>query len=140
MTLEGSILQIPREKDKTYLYMPNPAMIHGKSQKVNHHLKVVDVFISLGCPVNFYIEPEYGHYRPDAYLIDELNKHICIEVQLTPISKTKMQQKIDNFVATYLNEHHAREMYLYTDHRYDGIKIPEGFKVHKLPIPNEIYS
>lgn len=139
MTLTGSILQVPREKDKTYLYMPNPALVHGKSQKVNHHLKVVDVYIYFGCPEVFTIEPVFSHYRPDAFMIDGNGHNICIEVQLTPISKTKMQQKIDNFRATF-HDHHCYNLYIITDHRYDGLKVPEGFHIHKLPIPKEVYS
>lgn len=139
MTLEGAILQIPREKDKTYLYMPNPALINGKSIKVNHHLAIADVYINFECPEIFTIEPDFGHYRPDIYMKDAYHKPFCIEVQLTPISKKKMQEKVDNFASTF-GEHDARDLLIITDHRYDGLKVPDGFHIHKLPIPKEIYS
>jgi hypothetical protein len=139
MTLTGAILQIPREKEKTYLYMPNPSLVHSKSVKINHHLKVADVFITFGCPETFLLEPVLGHYRPDAYMIVE-DVHSCIEVQITPISKKKMQEKVDNFVATSGIDHSAKTLYLFSDYRYDALKVPDGFEVLRYPLPKEVYS
>jgi competence CoiA-like predicted nuclease len=50
-------------------------------------------------PENFVIEPILGSYEPDIFFRDKSNKHICVEVQITPISQNKMQDKVNRFVS-----------------------------------------
>lgn len=140
MSLSGAISQIQRERDKPYIYMPNPTLIHPRSVKLNHYLKMVDFFIHAGMPKDFLLEPVFGEYRPDAYMRDSKGNPICVEMQLTPISTKKMQTKLEQFVGSFRKEHDAKVMILCSDSSYDKVKIPEGFHLIRLPIPKEPYE
>ena len=120
--------------------MPNPTLIHPKSSKINHYLKIVDTFIYYGCPQVFVVEPQLGEYRPDVYMKDHQGNTACVEVQLTPISTKKMQQKIDQFTSTYGKEHDAPIMLIVSDNEYSKVKIPDGFYLYRIPIPLEPYT
>lgn len=120
--------------------MPNPTLIHPKTVKLEHYLKIVDTYIAAGCPPSFIPEPVFGEYRPDAYMIDRKKNPVCIEVQLTPISTKKMQTKIEQFVNTYNKEHNATTLLLVSDNRYDKITMPKGFTLQRVNIPKEIYT
>lgn len=139
--MDGKILQVQRGRSETNLYMPNPAILHTRSIKIEHHLKIVDVFIKMGCPKVFKIEPKYKSYEPDMYIHDFKGNPICIEVQLTPISTKKMQTKVDEFVTSFKKkEHDAKIMLLISDKSYDNLKIPDGYRVIPLPLPLEPYT
>lgn len=137
--MDGKLLQVPRERDKTFLYMPNPSIIHPRSVKIDHHLKLVDFYIQTGCPAHFLLEPKFGDYEPDAYLKDLKGNAICAEVQITPISNKRMQNKIEQFTSMYGKEHDARVLLLATNNDYTKIHVPKGFKLIKIPLPNEPY-
>jgi hypothetical protein len=138
--MNGSITQIQRERDKPYLYMPNPTLIHPKTVKIDHYLKIVDFYIQAGCPKTFDLEPTFGEYNPDVYMKDLKGNPICVEVQITPISAKKMQTKIDQFVSTFGNKHDAKIMLLVTDSNYSKVSTPPNFKIIKLPMPTEPYA
>jgi hypothetical protein len=140
MTVNGSITQIQRERDKPYLYMPNPTLIHPRSIKLDHYLKIVDFYVHTGCPPEFIPEPNWKSYKPDAYMKDRKNNNICVEVQITPISTKKMQTKIDQFVSTHKKEHDARIMLLVSNQEYPKVKIPSSFKLIRIPLPVEPYT
>lgn len=120
--------------------MPNPTLIHPKTVKIDHFLKIVDVFLASGCPATFLPEPVFGEYRPDVYMKDSKNVPMCVEVQLTPISTKKMQTKIDQWVAMNDLEHDAKHLLLVSNNNYDKVKVPEGFKLLRAAIPKEIYT
>lgn len=138
--MSGAISQIQRERDKPYIYMPNPTLIHPRTVKLNHYLKIVDFFIHAGMPAEFLPEPTLGEYRPDAYMKDSKGNPICVELQLTQISTKKMQQKVEQFVGTFGKEHDSKVMMLCSDNQYDKIKMPTGFHLINLPVPREVYS
>lgn len=138
--MSGAISQIQRERDKPFLYMPNPTLIHPRTVKIDHYLKIVDFYIYSGCPKVFLTEPKFGDYNPDVYMKDKKGNSICVEVQLTPISTKKMQTKIDEFTAEFGKTHDARIIALVSNNSYSKIKIPEGFKLVKIPIPKEPYT
>lgn len=120
--------------------MPNPTLIHPKTVKIDHYLKIVDVFIAAGCPETFLPEPVFGEYRPDAYLKDNKDNPICVEVQLTPISTKRMQSKIDQFECEFGREHDAKIMLLVSNNNYDKVKVPDGFKLARISVPKEVYT
>jgi hypothetical protein len=134
----GSVLQIQRERSKTYLYTLNPSPINPRSQFVEHYLKIVDFYIHTECPENFIIEPVLGTYEPDIYFKDKQNKDICVEIQLTPISNKKMQQKIDKFVYEFDKNHHSKTLVLCSNNPYNKLILPKDFRLYKQPIPSEI--
>lgn len=138
MKTDGSVLVIPRTKDKCYLYTQNPSQIHHKSNKIDHCLKIVDFYIHAGCPENFVIEPILGSYEPDIFFRDKSNNHICVEIQLTPISHNKMQDKINRFVAEYGKEHDSKVFVLCANHGYKKLEMPKGFKLIRQPLPEDI--
>ena len=137
--MDGKILQVQRERDKPYIYMPNPATLHSRSIKIDHHLKIVDFYIHAGMPEVFVPEPNFKNYKPDVYMKDKTGKAICVEIQLTPISTKRMQQKIDEFVSTFGKEHDARIMLLVSDNEYGKVTIPSSFKLVRIPLPLEPY-
>jgi hypothetical protein len=137
MCLDGSCLKVIREKDKTYCYTSNPSPIHHKSNKINHYLKIVDFYINEGKPENFLIEPMLGSYSPDLFFKDKGNNSICVEIQLTPISQNKMQDKVNRFVAEYGKEHDSKILVICSDTHYK-IKTPNGFKIIRKTVPKEI--
>lgn len=120
--------------------MPNPAIIHTRSVKLNHYLKIVDVYIAAGCPNVFQPEPNFGEYQPDAYMKTTRGDTMCVEVQLTHISSKKMQKKVDQFVNTYGDRHDAKTFLLVSNVAYGKLKIPEGFKIKRVSIPDEVYT
>lgn len=140
MYLDGKILQIQRERDKPYIYMPNPAILHSRSIKIDHHLKIVDFYIHAGCPDVFVPEPNWKKYKPDVYMKDIKGNAICVEIQITPISSKKMQTKVDEFVSSYGTEHDAKVMLLVSNNEYSKINIPPSFKLIRIPMPNEPYE
>lgn len=120
--------------------MPNPTIIHPRSVKLEHHLKIVDTYIHVGCPTTFLVEPPFKDYKPDVYMKDLKGNPVCVEVQITPISTKKMQTKIDEFVSTYGKEHDAQVMLLVSNTSYDKVKIPDKFKLVRIPMPTEPYN
>jgi hypothetical protein len=140
MHMDGKILQIQRERDKPYIYMPNPATLHSRSIKIDHHLKIVDFYIHSGMPEVFIPEPNFKNYKPDVYMKDKQGIPICVEIQLTPISTKRMQAKIDEFVSTYKKEHDAQVMLLVSNNEYGKITFPSSFKLVRIPIPDEPYA
>lgn len=140
MRVDGCILQIQRERDKPYIYMPNPAVMHHRSVKLEHQLKIVDFYIHTGCPPTFQVEPQWKVYKPDVYMKDKMGNSICVEIQITPISTKKMQLKIDQFVSTYTKEHDAKIMLLVSNQEYPKVVMPSGYKLIRLPLPMEPYS
>lgn len=138
MYLDGSVLQVRREKDKPYLYTANPSLIHHKSNKIDHQLKIVDFFIQNGCPENFVIEPIFGSYEPDIFFKDKSNNHICVEIQITPISLTKMQTKLSHFVEQFGKEHDSKVLVICSNTSYNKLKLPSGFRLIRQPLPKEM--
>jgi hypothetical protein len=120
--------------------MPNPAVMHHRSIKIDHHLKIVDFFIHAGCPTMFLIEPKFGEYEPDVYMKDLKGNSICVEVQLTPISTKKMQKKVEQFLSSFGKEHDAKVMLLVSNNEYGKVTMPEGFQLLKIPMPKEPYA
>lgn len=137
--MNGCITQIKRERDKPYIYMPNPAILHHRSVKLDHQLKLVDFYIHAGCPPHFIIEPKFGEYNPDVYMKDRQGNAICVEVQLTPISTKKMQKKVEQFTTTSGKEHDAKIMLLVSDNEYPKLEILTPFKLIRIPVPKEPY-
>lgn len=140
MSLNGAITQIQRERDKPYIYMPNPTLIHPRSVKLDHQLKIVDFYIHTGCPKKFIIEPKLGEYNPDVFMKDLKENSVCAEIQITPISTKKMQSKIDEFVSMYGKEHDAKIMLLVSNSVYDKVIIPNNFKLIRIPLPKEPFN
>lgn len=138
MVLQNKIKQIPRTKDQTYLYTLNPSPIHPNSNKISHHLKITDYFITLKHKSAFLIEPTFGQYQPDIYFIDNNKVTVCVEIQLTKISIKKMQQKVNQFVSEYGNEHDSKIMLICSNTEYKGLLFPKGFQVLNYPLPPEI--
>jgi hypothetical protein len=138
LTLDGSVLQIPRTKDQHYLYTLNPPLINPKSNKVEHQLKILDLYIHLNCPSNYKVEPLLGSYAPDFMYKDKNNQTICCEIQLTPISKKKMQQKINHYSNEYNVKHDSRILHLYSDYDYKDINAPKNVHIIKKRIVPEI--
>lgn len=109
--------------------MPNPALIHTESSKIRHYLAIADVYIQLGKPRVYAIEPQINeHYTPDVYArINDVP--IIIEVQRSYISNKKMQQKINQFVESYRKgEHDATILWVFGNYPWK-VEIPSGFTV-----------
>jgi hypothetical protein len=121
--------------------MPNPATMHHRSIKIDHHLKIVDFYIHAGCPHIFIPEPNFKTYKPDAYMKDKKGNPICVEIQITPISNKRMQTKIDEFVKSHkYKEHDAKVMLLVSNNEYNQVTYPPSFKLIRLPLPDEPYT
>lgn len=121
--------------------MPNPATLHHRSIKIDHHLKIVDFYIHMGLPVDFKPEPAFPSYKPDVYMKDQKGNPICVEIQITKISAKKMQTKVDEFVKSYgKKEHDAKILLVVTDSEYNKLVVPSGFKIYKIPMPLEPYA
>ncbi|UTC25184.1 hypothetical protein Bfsp1_28 [Cytobacillus phage Bfsp1] len=136
LVVEGKILAVPRTKDLCYLYTSNPSHIHHKSNKIDHHLKIVDFYIALGCPKDFIIEPLLGDYEPDIFMKDRNGKSICVEIQLTKISSKKMQEKIDLYVKEYGKEHDSKTFVIVSNYRFK-VRVPNGFQLKFYKVPAE---
>lgn len=119
--------------------MPNPTLIHPRTVKIDHYLKIVDFFILMGCPSKFLPEPTLGEYKPDVYFIDGNGQNVCVEIQLTPISAKKMQKKLDQFVSTY-NKHKSTILLIVSEKEYTSLKVPSGFHVEHMSVPKEPYT
>lgn len=131
-------MNIKRTKDKPYLYTLNPSPIHHKSNKIDHYLKIVDFYIDNGCPERFVVEPILGSYSPDVLFKDRSDNSICVELQITPISIQKMQEKINKFVAEYGKNHDSKVFSLCSNQNYTKLKMPTGFRLIKQPLPKEV--
>ena len=119
------------------MYTDNPSAVHHKSAKIDHYLKIVDFYISAGMPGKFLIEPTFGSYEPDIFFEDKSGNHVCVEVQITPISHNKMQDKINRFVSEYGKEHDSKVFVLCANHGYKKLEIPKGFRLLRQALPNE---
>lgn len=109
--------------------MPNPAMINMQSPKLKHFLGLVDVYIALGQPEIYEVEPQItDEYRPDAYT--RINDApTLIELQRSTISRKKFQLKVDLFVQSFkMKKHDAKRLLVYTDSPYK-LTVPAGFEV-----------
>src|SRR6185312_4850699 len=137
LTMNGQICQIQRTKDQTYLYTLNPSPINHRSNKIEHHLKIVDFFIKMKYPKHFAVEPILGDYEPDILMKDSKGNTICVEIQITPISNKKMQQKVNEFVSMYGKEHDSKTMILSSNQNYPKLRMPNGFKLVKQNLPSE---
>lgn len=135
MCLHGLINQIPRERDKTYIYTLADSNINHRSVHINHHLKIVDAYIKMNCPKNFDVERIFGIYEPDIYTIDKSHL-LCVEIQLTQISNKKMQQKINQFMAEF-DKHKSRVFYLMSDYKYTKLTIDDRFQLIQDDLPKE---
>lgn len=120
--------------------MPNPAVLHHRSIKIDHHLKIVDFYIHVGCPSEFHVEPLWNEYKPDVYMKDRMGNDICVEIQLSQISTKKLQTKIDQFVSTHGIEHAAKVFLLVSDSSYSNVEMPDGYKLIRLPVPKEPFT
>lgn len=138
LVLNGTVLAVPRTKDKSYLYTLNPSPIHHKSNKIEHQLKIVDYFIQCGMPKQFIIEPALGTYNPDIFYKDINGISVCVEIQITPISTKKMQLKLDNFVKEFGREHDSKILILCSSQNYPQCKLPKGFQLVRQNLPQEI--
>lgn len=120
---------MPRAKDKTYLYVSNPPMIHTQSSKINHYLGLAEIYIRMGTPEKFTIEVKIA----DDFITDAVTEidgtPVLIELQRSVVSTRKMQDKVDKFVAHY-NKHGAKHMWIFTDKPYD-LSVPRGFLVEQ---------
>jgi len=130
---DGYALPIPQVKDRPYLYMPNPSVIHPQSPKIPHHLALADLYIQIGQPKIYEIEPKINDdYVPDVYT--RLDTPIIVELQRTVISQKKMQAKVEAFVDSfYRKQHDARTLWIVSDYVYN-VKVPEGFNIVQKPI------
>lgn len=138
LSMDGSVLAIPRTKDKHYLYTFHPGGMNPKSVLIDHQMKIVDYYIEQNCPEKFLIEPVLGSYEPDIFYYDHMGRSICVEIQLTKISLKKMQKKVDAFINEYGKEHNSKLMILCSDSEYKKLKVKEGFKVTRRNLPKEI--
>lgn len=134
LSMDGFVLPVPQTKDQPYLYTANPSPIHHKSNKIDHALKIVDFYIAVGQPETFIIEPIFGGYEPDVYFTSKEVSY-CVEIQLTPISHKKMQQKVNQFVSEFGVTHNSKIIVICTNQNYSKISAPNSFKIihQKLP-------
>jgi hypothetical protein len=125
---------VPQPRDEQYLYMPNPAIIPSRSTRINHFLAIVDFYIYVKHPSFFDVEPTIDeHYRPDARFRDGKENEWIVEVQLSRIKLSKMQDKVNNFVRTHREgKHGSRNMIIVSDNKYEVI-VPDRYRVHHIP-------
>lgn len=132
LSRDGHVLQVPQVKDRPYLYMTNPSMIHPQSNKIAHFLGLADLYIHMNQPKIFEVEPIINdEYRPDIYtrLHDADNTAVLIELQRTLISVKRMQEKVDQFAKAYhKKEHDAKTLWIVADSEY-RIAVPSGFTI-----------
>jgi hypothetical protein len=132
LSREGMVYPVPQPKDKPYLYMPNPTLIHPSSTRTNHFLGLVDFYIRIGQPEIYEVEPDLKHsYCPDAYTIVN-GEPVIVELQLSHKSNKTIQEKINGFVSSY-SIHKAKKMWLVTDRKFK-YEVPRGFEVEVLPV------
>ena len=123
------MLQITRPRDQQYLYMPNPTLINIQSSKTQHFLGLVDVYIRLGRPEIYEVEPVVNeNYRPDAYT--RINgEPVVIELQRSTVSAKKMQAKVDAFVESHIRrQHDAKTLWIISPVSYK-LNVPTGYRV-----------
>ena len=134
---DGFVTTVPRPKDECYLNMQNPTIIHTESSKIRHYLAIADLYIRLGKPPIYEIEPQVDpEYVPDVYT--RLHEPIIVEIQRSYISHKKMQSKVDGFVRTFkLGKHDARTLWIVTDLDFK-VSVPEGFKVEKVALTPKV--
>jgi hypothetical protein len=131
MSRDGYILQVPQVKDRPYLYMPNPSIIHPQSNKIEHFMAIADLYIAMKQPKIFEVEPMINDdYRADAYIRNsDSDKPVLVEIQRTVISTRRMQAKVDEFVKAYLKKQHdAQTLWIISDVTY-RLEVPAGFSV-----------
>jgi hypothetical protein len=111
-------------------------MIPPSSGRTEHFLGIADVYLSLGMPSTFVVEPDISkEYRPDAYVKMENGATAVIEYQRSRISNTKMQEKMDQFVnSCRKKEHNVRTVIIYAYKPYD-VKVPTGIQLLQKLIP-----
>lgn len=138
LTLNGLANPIIRRKDECYLYTTNPAHIHPNSNKINHQLKILDYYIEVNQPKQCVIEPILGGYEPDLMYKDNMNRTVCVEIQLTKISKKRMQEKINRFIAEYGINHDSKILYICSTIKYNDLKTKNEFKIIQRNLPKEV--
>jgi hypothetical protein len=124
---DGYIIAIPQEHARPYLYMPNPPIINKRSSRIDHFLAIADLYLTLGCPDHYDVEPPFANgngYRPDVYATID-GERVCIEIQRSHKSNRHIQAKVNGFIRTfYRGDHKARTLWIVSDRRYN-VKIPE---------------
>jgi competence CoiA-like predicted nuclease len=113
--------------------MPNPAFIHTQSSRIQHFLGLVDIYLLLGKPERFLVEPDIPNhaYRPDA--ITQLrDQRIVIEYQRSHISHKTMQEKVNNFVDSG-DIHKSKELWIITDKSFK-VEYPKEYTVQQFPL------
>jgi hypothetical protein len=120
---DGYLTIVPQPREKQYLYMPKPPIIKGN---IDHFLEIAQLYIALGMPEHFDVEPRFNDYEPDVYTTVDHQK-VCIEVQRSRISDRKMQSKVDEFMMSYyMKQHEANILWIYSSNRYD-VKASDAF-------------
>lgn len=113
--------------------MPNPTLIHPESQNVRHFVGIAELYLQLGKPKIYEVEPQVNdHYRPDIYT--HAVAPTVIEYQRSRISQKRMQVKVDLFVESFrAGDHDARKLWVLSDTPYD-LKIPQDFQLIQSPL------
>lgn len=108
--------------------MPNPTICHPESQNIRHFLGIAEIYLYLGQPSVFEVEPQVNaNYRPDAYVRCE--EPMIVEYQRSKITIKKMQEKIDLFAKSCQNgEHDAKTLWVVSDITYN-VTTPKGFQL-----------
>jgi hypothetical protein len=107
--------------------MPNPPLVSVESAKSLHFLALVDLFITIGMPKVYVVEPPVNkEYRPDVYTrLDGVPT--MIEYQRTTISNELMQSKVDRFhAALNRGQHDARVLWIASEAKQYKVETPEG--------------
>lgn len=106
--------------------------MHHTSSKLEHFLGLADLYLQLGRPSVFNIEPQISdEYRPDAYMVKD-GSHAVLEYQRTLISQKRMQDKVDRFVNAYAaGKHRCRIMLIASNVKYK-VTAPTGFTVRNI--------
>lgn len=138
LNMQGKTLSVIRSIDEPYLHTLKPSAIHHKSNMIPHQLKLIDYYIEVNQPEKCLIEPILGEYEPDLFYRDHMNRSVCVEIQLTKISKKKMQHKIDLFIKEYGKNHDSKILYICTSINYKGLTAKDGFKIIQRNLPNEV--
>ena len=103
------------------------------SSKLEHHLGLADLYIRLGFPEIFEVEPMISaKYRPDVYMVRK-ERHVIIEYQRTIVTKATMQNKLDRFVESYhAGEHICTELWIVSDFKYKDVTLPTPFVLRHI--------
>jgi competence CoiA-like predicted nuclease len=83
-------------------------------------------------PKIYEVEPRINNeYIPDVYTISSAGP-VLIELQRTPISLKRMQQKVDAFADAFLRKQHdAQVLWIIADTHYK-VKAPSGLNVVQM--------